>query len=420
MKHLLIIGSQWGDEGKGKIVDFLARKYDVVVKFTGGNNAGHTVVIKNKIYKMHIIPSGVFQGKKALVAPGVVFDPEVLLTEMDTLRKNNIPLDLLIDWRVNLVMPYHRELDAATEIFKGKSSTGSLRLGIGYCYEDKNNRSGIRCEDIINPKLLREKLGKIIPIKKSIIEKVYGQKSNLNIDEIFKLYIKYGKILNKYFGDVSEYITSNLTKKKFMFEGANGTMLDGTFGTVPYTVANQTIAGTVFAHCGIPIFPMECLGIVKSYTTRVGNGPFPTEQTNTIGEHLQTIGQEFGATSGRKRRCGWLDLPLVRYAKRLNGFNNIAVTKLDVLTGLPEIKIATHYLLGGKKIYEFPARMSDLPLCRPEYRIFKGWQKDIGKIKDYLSLPEEVKNYLAFIEKRLDVPIKYISCGAEREAIIAK
>lgn len=419
-KHLLIIGSQWGDEGKGKIVDYLAKGFDAVVKFTGGNNAGHTVVIKSKTYKMHIIPSGVFQGKKALVAPGIVFDPEVILAEMEILKENNIPLDLMIDWRVNLVMPYHKQLDAATEIYKGKKSTGSLKLGIGYCYEDKNNRNGIRCEDIINPKVLRDKLEKIVPLKKLMIEKVYGQKANLSIDEIYKLYLYYGKLLNKYFGDVSEFIATNINKKRFMFEGANGTMLDGVFGTVPFTVANQTIAGSVFANCGIGISPMDCLGVVKAYTTRVGNGPFPTEQSNEIGEHLQTVGHEVGTTSGRKRRCGWVDLPLLRYSNRLNGFTVLALTKLDVLTGLRKIKVATHYILKGKKIEFFPSKLIDLPNIRPVYKTFKGWKDNIEKAKSFDQLPKEAQIYVKFIEKEIGVKIKYISIGAERRSIIVK
>lgn len=419
-KNLLIIGSQWGDEGKGKIVDYLAKDFDAVVKFTGGNNAGHTVVVKDKTYKMHIIPSGVFQGKKALVAAGVVFDPIVLLEEIKILKDNKIPLNLMIDWRVNLVMPYHRQLDTATEISKGKSSTGSLRLGIGYCYEDKNNRSGIRCEDIINPKILHVKLEKNILLKKALIENVYKQKAELNLEEIFKLYIKYGKILKKYFGDVSEFIATNINKKRFMFEGANGTMLDGVFGTVPYTVANQTIAGSVFPNCGIGIIPTDCLGIVKAYTTRVGNGPFPTEQVNEIGEHLQTVGHEVGTTSGRKRRCGWVDLPLLRYSNRLNGFTSLALTKLDVLTGLGRIKVATHYILKGKKIRFFPSKLTDLPNIKPVYKTFKGWKDSIEKSKSFEELPKEAQIYVKFIEKEIGVQIKYISHGAERRSIIVK
>lgn len=420
MKHLVIIGSQWGDEGKGKLVDWLAKDFDVVVKFTGGNNAGHTVVIGDKTYKMHIIPSGVFQGKKALVAAGVVFDPTALLEEIRILKENKIRLDLMMDWRVNLVMPYHRELDAATEISKGKTATGSLRLGIGYCYEDKNNRSGIRCEDIVNPKILREKLEKTVPLKKLITEKVYGQKSDLNIDEIFKQYVKYGSILKEYFGDVSEYITSNINRKRFMFEGANGTMLDGTFGTVPFTVANQTIAGSVFVNCGIGIVSMDCLGVVKAYTTRVGNGPFPTEQINEIGEHLQTVGHEIGTTSGRKRRCGWIDLPLLRYSNRINGFTTLALTKLDVLTGLKEIKVATHYVLKRKKINYFPSRLTDLRNCKPVYKIFNGWKENIGKARELKDLPKEAQEYIKYIEKEIGPPIKFVSNGAERRSIIIK
>lgn len=411
---LVVIGAQWGDEGKGKVVDLLSAEADCVVRFNGGNNAGHSVVIHGEKFKLSLIPSGVLQRKRLFLAQGVVIDPRVLLEEIAFFMKRNIPVDLMIDPRVHIVMPYHKALDAATEAWKGKKATGSLHLGIGYCYEDKNNRFGIRFEDLINPKRLKEKLSVLFPQKKKHIELLYNQAYAELETEIYKTYTLYGSKLKKYYGDVSVHISSALKKKKVLFEGAHGTFLDPVFGTYPYTVAIHTMSGAVFPYVGIAPQPIHTMGIVKAYTTRVGNGPFPTELFNKTGEHIRERGQEFGTVSKRPRRCGWLDIPMLKTAHRLSGFHSLAITKLDVLSDMPTIKICTHYTLRGKKITEIPASVHDLAVCKPIYKTVLGWQTDISKIKKSSELPKEARNYISFIEKELKVPVVIVSVGPSR------
>ncbi len=415
---LVVIGAQWGDEGKGKIIDILSSEADYVVRFNGGNNAGHTVVVNGEKFPLSLIPSGVVKGKKLLIAQGVVIDPAVLLKEIDFFEKRGRRVDLMIDPRVNIVMPYHKALDRATELWKGKKATGSLHLGIGYCYEDKNNRFGVRFEDLIDAKLLKEKIAMILPLKIKQIKNVFGQNTDLNEDEISKKYAEYGRRLKKYIGDVSFLVQNALRSHKILFEGAHGTFLDGVFGTYPYTTAVYTIAGAVFPYVGIAPQNMFSLGIIKAYTTRVGNGPFPTELINKTGEEIRSNGAEFGTVSKRPRRCGWLDLVLVRTALRLSGFNYFVLTKLDVLSSLPKIKVCTHYMLDGKKLKELPAGMKDFAQCRPVYKEFKGWKKDISHIKKFNQLPHEAKTYIKFIEKSLQVPVRYVFVGPERKQTI--
>ena len=411
---LVVIGSQWGDEGKGKVVDLLAKQADCVIRFNGGNNAGHSVVVNGEKFKLSLIPSGVIQQKKLFLAQGVVIDPKVLLDEISFFEKRKIPLDLMIDPRVHIVMPYHKALDAATEAWKGKKATGSLHLGIGYCYEDKNNRFGIRFEDLIESKHLKEKLAMYFPQKKKQIKLIFGQKVTLKEEDIYKTYLEYGRKLKKYLGDVSTYVGVNIKKKKVLFEGAHGTFLDGVFGTYPYTVAIHTMSGAIFPYVGIAPQQIYSMGIVKAYTTRVGNGPFPTELFDKVGEKIREVGQEFGTVSKRPRRCGWLDLCMLRTAHRLSGFNYITVTKLDVLSGLPELKVCVAYELNGKKIKELPASIHDFPRCKPLFEIFKGWKSDISKIKKYGDLPKEARKYIEFIVKELNIRISILSVGPGR------
>lgn len=411
---LAIIGSQWGDEGKGKIVDLLASEADIVVRFNGGNNAGHSVVLNGEKFKLSLLPSGVLQEKILCIAQGVVIDPQVLLDEISFFEKRGIKVNLMIDPRVNIVMPYHKELDGATEVWKGKKAMGSLKLGIGYCYEDRNNRSGIRFEDLINPKILKEKIDWLLPLKIKQIEKVFDQKTNLNASKIYADYKKTGQLLKKYIYDVSLYISQNINRKRIIFEGAHGTFLDANFGTYPYATAVNTISGAVFTGVGFPPQKIYTLGIVKAYTTRVGHGPFPTELLDDLGEKIRQQGGEFGTVSKRPRRCGWIDLPLLKTASRLSGFDYLAITKLDVLSVLSQIKICTHYLYQGKELAEVPAEMGKFAKLKPVYKTFKGWDKDISKIRKWENLPKEAKIYLKFIEKELKVPIKIISVGADR------
>lgn len=342
----------------------------------------------------------------------------------DTPRRNRFfskkgcKFNLTIDQRVNIVMPYHQLLDSATEEAKGDKKVGSLKLGIGYCYEDRNNRHGIRLEDLVNPRIFKEKLHEEFVLKKKRIEAVFNYKVTLNEKEIYEEYVRYGKKLQRYIGDVSKIVAENAGKRKILFEGAHGTFLDGNFGTYPYTTAVNTISGSVFSYVGFPPQALNIIGIVKAYTTRVGGGPFPSELNDRNGQMLQKKGKEFGTVSKRKRRCGWLDLPMLRLAHRLNGFTNLAITKLDVLSDLPEIKITDHYLVKGKRMTEFPSSLETVGQAKPVHKTFAGWIENISKIRKFRDLPKNCQKYLKHIEENLNIPIKYISVGAERSAII--
>ncbi|MDP1722944.1 MAG: adenylosuccinate synthase [Candidatus Gottesmanbacteria bacterium] len=418
MRSSIVVGLQWGDEGKGKIIDAIAGSFDYVVRWNGGNNAGHTVVVDGKKFPLSLVPSGVLQRKKLLIAQGVVINPAVLLAEIAMLEAAGYRVDLMIDPRCHIVMPYHRAMDTASEIWKGKDATGSLRLGIGYCYEDRNNRAGIRLEFLLRPTLLKDKLEKIFPLKRAIIEKGYGVKTDFTIETMLAEYVAYGKKLKKYIGDVSALVTHKLDTHSFLFEQAHGTMLDPVFGTYPFTVAPPTIASAVFPSVGIAAAKLPVIGVTKAYTTRVGNGPFPTELLDAVGDTMRKNGNEFGTVSKRPRRCGWLDLPALRYAVRINGVTHLAITKLDVLSGLNLLKVCTGYRYHGKILREFPAQISQLPECKPVYETFAGWSKDIGHIKKRNNLPKEARRYLSYGERELGVPIRYISNGAERKALI--
>ncbi|KKR34060.1 MAG: Adenylosuccinate synthetase [Candidatus Gottesmanbacteria bacterium GW2011_GWC2_39_8] len=417
MKHTVIIGAQWGDEGKGKIVDVLAQKADIVVRFNGGNNAGHTVVVNGEKFPLSLLPSGVLWKKKLFLSQGVVVTPEILVKEIEFFIARKLKLDLAIDPRVNVVMPYHKLLDAATEESKGDKKVGSLKLGIGYCYEDRNNRHGIRMSDLIDPKIFREKVAQEFPLAKKRIEGVFGVKVELTAEEIFDQYIPLGKKLKSYVKDVSKLVSEE-KDSNILFEGAHGTFLDGNFGTYPYTTAVNTISGSVFSYVGMPPEKLYVIGVVKAYTTRVGGGPFTTELSDKNGEHMQVVGGEFGTVSKRKRRCGWLDAVMLKYAQRLNGFSGLALTKLDVLTGLPRLKIAVSYIYKGKETSDYPVSIEELAKCKPVYKEFKGWKEDISYAKKFGDLPKNCQIYVKAIEKMLNVPIKYISVGAERRSVI--
>lgn len=417
-RSTIVVGLQWGDEGKGKIIDALAPSFDYVVRWNGGNNAGHTVVVDGKKFSLSLVPSGVLQNKKLLIAQGVVINPKVLLAEIAMLETAGYRVDLMIDPRCHIVMPYHQAMDAASESWKGKDATGSLHLGIGYCYEDRNNRAGIRLEVLVRPKFLKEKLENIVPLKKAMIEKVYGVKTDFTVQSIVDEYIPHGKKLKKYIGDVSSLVSDERTTHSFLFEQAHGTMLDPVFGTYPFTVAPPTIAGAVFSMVGVKAAPMDVLGVVKAYTTRVGNGPFQTELLDKTGDTIRANGHEFGTVSKRPRRCGWLDIPILRYAARLNGVTRLAVAKLDVLTDIEVLNVCIGYRYHGRILREFPPEISQLPDCIPMYKTFSGWQKDIGRVRRRKDLPKQALAYLSFLEKELRIPIQYISVGAERTSLI--
>lgn len=419
MKSTIVVGLQWGDEGKGKVVDALAGDFDYVVRWNGGNNAGHTVVVNGEKFPLSLIPSGVIQGKKLLIAQGVVINPKVLLNEITFLRTKGFRVDLTIDPRCHIVMPYHSLMDRANELWKGKHATGSLHLGIGYCYEDRNNRHGVRLEDLARPKVFEEKVRRFFPLKKAIIEKAYGMNISLTADQIIKEYLPYAKKLRQYIGDVSRLVEDKLETRSFLFEQAHGTLLDPVFGTYPYTVAPPTIASAVFPMVGVPSRKLPVVGVVKAYTTRVGNGPFPTELVDQTGEAIRVAGHEFGTVSKRPRRCGWLDLPALRYAVRLNGVSTLAVTKLDVLSGLSTLPICIAYKKGKRRYNEFPAEISELSSYKPVYIAMKGWRQSIKGARSKGALPKEAKAYVRYIEQQLKVPISYVSVGPERHELIA-
>ena len=415
----LVIGTQWGDEGKGKVVDYFSRDAEYVVRFQGGNNAGHTIKVGDEVYKLHIIPSGVIQGKTGIVGNGCVVDPEVLIHEIDELSKRNIKPKIFISDRVNIIMPYHKILDGAQEKHLGNKKIGTTKRGIGPCYSDKISRNGIRSIDLLNKETLKNKLDVIIPIKQEIIN-LYGIDETLNKKEILNTYYMYG---NK----MKDFITTTHIKlnkaiqngKNILLEGAQGTMLDVDFGTYPYTTSSHVIAGGSSIGTGIgPKNIRNIIGIIKAYTTRVGEGPLPTELFYKTGKYLQEKGQEFGTTTSRPRRCGWLDLMVVKHSCIISGITKLAITKLDVLNGLKQIKICTYYKLKGKKIDFFPANIEDVKKCKPIYVEFEGWS-DMGKdLKEITDLPKEAQKYLRFIEKILNIPIAIVSIGPGRKETI--
>lgn len=415
----LVIGTQWGDEGKGKVVDYYSEHADYVVRFQGGNNAGHTIKVGEEVYKLHVVPSGVIQGKTGIIGNGVVIDPEILLQEIDELIKRGKTPKLLISDRANIIMPYHKILDGAEEQHLGDKKIGTTKRGIGPCYSDKVARNGIRAIDLTDKETLQALLTHIIPIKQKMID-IYGIKTKLNEKEILDTYSTYGKRLKQYITTTHIELNKALQKKKnILLEGAQGTMLDVEFGTYPYTTSSHTIAGGSAIGCGLgPRAIDEIIGIVKAYTTRVGEGPLPTELFDKTGEHLQQVGHEFGTTTSRPRRCGWLDLVVIKHSCIISGITKLAITKLDVLNGLPEIKICTQYTLKGKIIDYFPASIEDVAACKPVYKTFKGWTSITPTSAKFSDLPKEAQTYLRFIEKETNVKIRLVSIGPGRTETI--
>jgi len=415
----LVIGTQWGDEGKGKVVDYFSKDAYYVVRFQGGNNAGHTIKVGKEVYKLHIIPSGVIQGKIGLIGNGVVIDPEILISEIDQLKKKGIKPKILISDRANIIMPYHKILDGAEENLLGNRKIGTTKRGIGPCYSDKIARKGIRAIDLIDKASLSEKLDNIIPIKQKILE-IYNIKEKLNKKKILEKYLYYGAFLKKYIASTHIELNNAIKSgKNILLEGAQGTMLDVDYGTYPYTTSSHTIAGGSVIGAGVsPKHFNEIIGIVKAYTTRVGEGPLPTELFDKNGKHLQEKGHEFGTTTSRPRRCGWLDLVVAKHSCMISGITKLAITKLDVLDGLDEVKICINYDLNGKKIDYFPSKIEDVKKCKPIYKKLKGWEKIDKKSSRFSDLPKEAQDYLKFIEKEVRVPISIVSIGPGRKETI--
>jgi adenylosuccinate synthase len=414
MSVQVVIGTQWGDEGKGKIVDYFSKDAAYVVRFQGGNNAGHTIKIKDEVYKLHIIPSGVISGKIGVIGNGCVVDPAVLLEEINSLTKRGIIPKLLISNRVHLIMPYHRLLDGAEEQYLADKKIGTTKRGIGPCYSDKISRNGIRIGDVLRKEDLSKRLDQILPIKQRIL-KAYGMADILDKEEILKQYISYGQQLKEYVADTHLVLhTACKAGKNILFEGAQGTMLDVDYGTYPYTTSSHVIAGGCSIGAGVPPGCLsDVIGIVKAYTTRVGEGPMPTELFDETGKHLQEQGHEFGTTTGRPRRCGWLDLVVVKHACILSGITKLAVTKLDVLNNIKKIKVCIAYKHNGKEIDVFPSSIEDVYHCDPIYKTFDGWTS-FPSPKTFNDIPKQAQKYLQFIEEFTQAKLAVVSTGPER------
>jgi len=420
MAATIIIGSQWGDEGKGKIIDYLAEKSDIVVRFHGGNNAGHTVINKFGKFPMHLVPSGIFSKRaKAVIANGVILDLEVLTAEIENLKKAGVPLKdkLCISPRCHLIMPYHKLLDRLYEEAKGKNKTGTTGRGIGPTYADKVSYNGIRLVDLMDKKVFAQKLETQLLVKNKVL-KALGEKP-LEQKKIEKTFLKLITKIKPYIKETFDFIYDNLDKKEVLLEGAHGVFLDNDWGTYPFVTASTVLSGGATAGCGVPPQKIKkIVGVVKAYTTRVGAGPFPTELFDKDGDMLVERGNEFGTTTGRRRRCGWLDTEILRFAAKINGFTDLAITKLDILDGFKEIKICTHYMLNGKKVNYVDGDARFLGKVKPVYETLKGWRKNTNGIKKYINLPKEAKDYIKEVQKLTGVKISFVSTGRERENII--
>jgi len=422
MGNLVVVGSQWGDEGKGKITDYFTDRCDIVVRSSGGNNAGHTVIANGTTYKLHVIPSGVIQNKPSIIGAGMVVDPTWLVKEMNTLKKQGIKFDkLVIDKRAQVIMPYHRLLDELIEKSLGKNDIGTTKRGIGPAYTDKIKRCGIRICDLIDAKLFEEKLKINLEAANKEIVNVYGAEA-LKFDDIFNEYSKCAEIIKEYVDDTTVIIYDYIKKgKKVLFEGAQATLLDIDFGTYPYVTSSHPTAAGACIGSGIgPAFIDDVCGIAKAYTTRVGKGPFPTELFDKDGDFLREKGYEYGTTTGRPRRCGWLDIVILKFAVRINSLTSIVFTKLDTLTGLDKIKLCTGYRYNDKVIKDFPAELSVLEKCEPIYEEFDGWNEDITKIRNFDELPENAKKYVERVEQLCETPIGIVSVGPNREDTIVR
>ncbi len=422
--NLVVIGAQWGDEGKGKLIDILSKDVDITVRYQGGNNAGHTVVVGDEEYIFHLIPSAILhQDKVCVIGNGAVIDPKALLEEIDGLMKRNIPVTsarLKISALAHVVMPYHRILDGLRES-KRKNKIGTTGRGIGPCYADKVTRCGIRMIDLLNPRVLKTKLEDNLTEKNEIFTKVFHYK-NFSFADIYKEYLKYGKKIGKYICDTALFLNEAIDRKKtILFEGAQGTFLDIDFGTYPFVTSSNSIVGGVCTGSGVaPTKIDKAIAAVKAYTTRVGEGPFPTEFSSRLKEEIRNKGKEFGATTGRPRRCGWFDSVLVRYSIIINGISELAMMKLDVLDDLPKIKICTAYRFRGKIYQDFPLDFEVLSKAKPIYEELNGWQTVTRGIRRYEDLPANARRYIERLEKLLGVRIKYISIGSKRDEMITR
>lgn len=422
MTNTCVIGLQWGDEGKGKIVDILAKDYDIIVRYQGGGNAGHTLIIGNEKFVFHLIPSGILhQGKKCVIGNGIVFDPCLFLEEIEGLSKRNINVNgnLFISDRAHVVFPYHKKLDLLIEKQKGDSMIGTTGRGIGPCYADKISRDGIRVAELLHKEHFKEKLIKAVEDKNRLFVNLYNEEP-VSWEDIYEKYCVYAEKISPFVCDTVDLMARAINdNKKILFEGAQGTLLDVDFGTYPYTTSSNASAGGVSSGTGVsPKQIHDIIGIMKAYATRVGSGPFPTEIGGEQGEHIRKKGGEFGATTGRPRRCGWFDAVAVQHSVRVSGVDSLIMTKLDVLDDQETIRICTGYKRDKKVYYNFPADLDVLERCEPVYEEVSGWMEDTSNVRDVKDLPGKAMDYIRKIEEIVGLKVKMVSVGPERLQIV--
>jgi adenylosuccinate synthase len=422
---LIAVGAQWGDEGKGKLVDWLAPQAQLIVRFHGGNNAGHTLVVDGEQTVLHVVPAGVLNpGTINLIGPGVVVDPDILLGELDALTARGVlkdPSRVRVSGRAHVILGWHRSLDKAREEDRRSKAIGTTGRGIGPAYEDKVTRRGIRIADLLDPVALREAIERLAEAKNFELTKYYGW-DPVDVEEIYAKAVEWGRRLEPYVDHTERILDRALRDgKNVLFEGAQGNFLDIDHGTYPYVTSSNCVAGAVCAGAGVgPTKIDRVLGITKAYTTRVGGGPFPTEETGAMGEKLRKLGGEFGATTGRPRRCGWLDVVMLREAATVNGYTALAMNKLDVLSGLDEVKIATAYRVDGKLTEEFPVTPAEIERAEPVYESHTGWTGDLTGCRKYGELPQEARDYIERVEALVEVPVEVISIGPGRDETITR
>ncbi len=419
----ILIGAQWGDEGKGKIIDILAAESDIIVRYQGGNNAGHTVKFGQEKYVLHLIPSGILHPRKVcVIGNGVVLDPEALFEEIGMLKSKGVRVEgrLFISEQAHLILPYHRILDALREERLGKSGMiGTTKKGIGPCYADKMARLGLRVGDLRHQNYFKNRLSKVLEEKNEILQKIHGH-PGLEFSKVLALCMKYRARLLEYACDTPRYLFEAVKRKKrLLFEGAQGTLLDVDHGTYPFvTSSNATVGGALIGSGVSPTVIDGVIGVIKAYTTRVGEGPFPTEFSGKMMELIRNRGEEFGSTTGRPRRCGWFDAVIAKHAVRINGLTEMAVMKLDVLSGLPEVKVATAYQIKGKTVRDYPHATVELVQAKPIYETLQGWSEDISSVRRWHDFPPPAKRYLKRLEALLETPVKIVSVGSKREQTI--
>ncbi len=420
----MLVGTQFGDEGKGKLVDYLSDKYDIVVRYQGGANAGHTICFDNKTVVLHLIPSGIFNKDCiCVIGNGVVIDPNALLEEIKKVEDLGYDVRgrLFISHNAHLIMPYHKRLDSLSETALSDNKIGTTGRGIGPSYEDKFARSGIRVVDLLNPQVLEEKLRENIAAKNKLFKNIYD-KEELDVDAMVREYAEFDKIIDPFVTNTQLYLNRQIKAgKTILLEGAQGCLLDVDHGTYPFVTSSNPTSGGACTGSGVaPNHIDKVIGVVKAYTTRVGNGDFPTELNDEVGEALGRIGHEFGATTGRKRRCGWIDLVALRYSLIISGVTEVALTKLDVLDTFEEIKVCTSYMLDGKEIHDFPTEHQTLSRVTPVYKTLKGWMASNSGAKSFAEMHENARNYVTFLEEALDVPVTFISVGPGRDETVFK